>query len=319
MTADLAIVVVSTNEAHWLSACLSSVFQHRGSVSLDVVVADNESTDGTEELVQSEFPEARVVRCPNHGFGHANNRGVMTTDARYVLFLNPDTVVLEGTFEALVRAMDERPAVGVAGVRQVMPDGDVFPTIRRFPSVRRSLFEALGAERIPFGASRLGERELDMAVYDTEARCDWTSGSFMFTRREALDSAGLFDERFFIYSEETDLCYRIKQAGWEIVHLPVFTIVHHADKAGWKPKVYAQEAFARRQYMRKHYSLPRRAAGTAALALGYALRATLGGRNRELNHARRACARASLAALLGCARPPYGEPPARAVAPRRRR
>ena len=165
MAADLAIVIVSTNEAQWLTACLSSVFAHRGGAVLDVVVADNESTDGTEDLVRAQFPEARVVRCANHGFGHANNRGVMTTEARYVLFLNPDTEIRDGTFEELVTTMDERPEIGVAGVRQLTPDGEVFPTIRRFPSVRRSLFEALGSERFPIGASRLGERELDPAAY----------------------------------------------------------------------------------------------------------------------------------------------------------
>ena len=96
MDADLAVVIVSTNEARWLPPCLTSVFAHAGDISLDVVVADNDSVDGTRELVESDFPDARVVTCRNHGFGHANNRGLETTSARYVLFLNPDTEILDG-------------------------------------------------------------------------------------------------------------------------------------------------------------------------------------------------------------------------------
>ena len=113
---DLAVIVVSTNEAQWLRACLTSVFEHRGACSLDVVVADNGSTDGTAELVTGEFPQARVVACVNRGFAHANNRALETTNARYALFLNPDTEIRTGTFEALMRHLDEHREVGLAGV-----------------------------------------------------------------------------------------------------------------------------------------------------------------------------------------------------------
>ena len=106
---DLAIITVSTNEAEWLRPCLSTVFSHLGDISADVVVVDNDSRDGTAEVVASEFPDARVVWSRNHGFSHANNRGLMTCNARYVLFLNPDTEILEGTFAELVAMMDERP------------------------------------------------------------------------------------------------------------------------------------------------------------------------------------------------------------------
>ncbi|HKN45568.1 MAG TPA: glycosyltransferase, partial [Propionibacteriaceae bacterium] len=95
---DLAVIVVSTNEAHWLGPCLGTVFAHMGDLRADVVVADNRSTDSTHEFVESEFPAARVVTCNNHGFGHANNCGLLTTDARYVVFLNPDTEIRDGSF-----------------------------------------------------------------------------------------------------------------------------------------------------------------------------------------------------------------------------
>ena len=128
----LAVIVVSTNEAAWLKPCLKTVFAHAGALDLDVIVADNESTDGTAELVLQEFPSARVVQCVNRGFGHANNRCYMATDAPYALFLNPDTEVLDGTFADLVSEMNRRPDLGVIGVKQLTPDGQLYPTIRRF-------------------------------------------------------------------------------------------------------------------------------------------------------------------------------------------
>jgi N-acetylglucosaminyl-diphospho-decaprenol L-rhamnosyltransferase len=308
---DLAIIIVSTNEARWLRPCLESVYRSAGDIRLDVVIADNESTDGTRELVEQEFPDARVVTCENRGFAHANNRGLQTTNARYALFLNPDTEVLEGTFESLVAALDARPDVGLAGVKQRTPDGLLFPTVRRFPNAFRALGEALGSERLGLRGDWFGERELRLDRYERELDCDWTSGSFMIARREALESAGYMDERFFIYSEEPDLCLRMKRAGWRVRHLPSMTILHHADKAGPSPRMAAQDAYARMQYAQKHLGLMHRGAYRAALALRWVLRLPGPG-------ARRPAARASLSILLGRGAAPFGTPPGQALAPRRR-
>lgn len=315
--ADLAVIVVSTNEREWLGECLGSVFERAGGIELQVFVADNESTDGTREFVEREFPEARVVACANHGFAHANNRALMLSSARYVLFLNPDTRIAEGTLAGLVRAMDERPRVGLAGVRQVTGDGEVYPTIRRFPNALRALGQALGAEQLrgPGPLTRLvRERELDPAAYDREGECDWTTGAFMLARREALEAAGILDERFFIYSEETDLCRRIKGAGFEVRHLPALTIVHYAGKGGLRPRMEAQDAYARLQYARKHFSPAHRAAYRLALALGRALRWLRAAVRRD-GDARAAHGRA-LAVLAARGAPPFGPPPPTAVRPR---
>lgn len=308
MTADLAVIVVSTDEARWLGPCLSSLRAAAGDIELDVVVVDNDSRDGTHELVEDDFPEARVVWSENRGFAHANNRGAVTCDARYVLFLNPDTEVVEGTLADLVEAMDARPEVGLAGVRQITADGRLWPTIRYFPGPLRALGEALGSERWPRRPRWSGERELDLSVYDGEVACDWTSGSFMLVRREALLAAGLLDERFFIYSEEPDLCLRIKRAGWDVRHLPLLTILHHAGKAGIRPRMEAQDAYTRMQYARKHFSPPARAAYGAALLARHGLRAVLARRLDE-SEPRRAAARAAMATIAGRSSPPFGPPP----------
>ena len=311
---DLAVIVVSTNEGRWLHPCLRTILSHQGDCRLDLVVVDNESTDDTRTVV-AEFPAARIVLSRNRGFAHANNRGLMTTDARYVLFLNPDTEIRSGTFEELVHALDQRSEVGLAGVVQLDSDGQIYPTIRRFPNALRALGGAFGGERLPVRPKWLLERELDIKQYQREADCDWTSGSFMFVRREALESAGFMDERFFIYSEEPDLCLRLKGAGWQVRHLPQMTIVHHAGKAGIRPRMSAQDAYTRIQLARKHFSPAHRMAYEVALALGYLVRA-IAPDGREASAGRRAGAQAALRVLLGIDGPPFGAPPRQAVAGR---
>jgi N-acetylglucosaminyl-diphospho-decaprenol L-rhamnosyltransferase len=310
----LSVIIVSANSASWLRPCLETVFGRAGDVDLDVVVVAAGCTDETVVLVEREFPEARVISCDNRGFAHANNRALRTVDADWVLFLNPDTEVLRGTLADLVERLDSDPTVGLVGVRQVTPDGRLSPTIRRFPNASRTFFEALGSEHFPFRASWLGERELDLRIYDREVSCDWTSGSFMLVRWEALQSAGLMDERFFLYSEETDLCLRIKQAGWEIRHLPYVTILHHENKAGWNPRLDAQAAYAKRQYFRKHLSPLHRLAATAGLVLGYSIRSAFGGGGPG----RRESSRAALATLFGRRPPPFGAPSQVALTYKRR-
>jgi N-acetylglucosaminyl-diphospho-decaprenol L-rhamnosyltransferase len=311
--ADLAIVVVSTNEAHWLDRCLTTVFERAGTAELEVIVVDNSSTDGTREFVESRFPQARVVTSPNRGFSYGNNRGLEAADARYLLMLNPDTEVIDGDFGELVDMLDARPQVGLVGVRQVTADGELWPTIRRFPSPSRALGEALRSERWPVHPGWSGERVLDWPSYEQECPCDWTSGSFMLMRREALLSAGLLDERSFIYSEEPDLCLRMRTAGWEIRHLPQMTIVHHAGKGGIRPRMAAQLAFSRRLYAAKHFGRVERALFLSACGLGLLIRALSGGGAHAA--ARREASKLALSTLIGRVEPPFGAPQQTAVSP----
>ena len=307
---DLTVVIVSFNDKDWLETCLTSVLAHTGAISADVVVVDNGS-DGAHEFVGERFASVRTVQCENRGFGHANNVAVRSGAGRYVLFLNPDTELVDGSLDGLVDALDERPQVGVAGVRQVTDDGTLWPTIRYFPNFARAVGDALGAERLPYRPRWAGERELDLALYDRETICDWTSGSFMLVRREALLSAGLFDERFFVYSEEPDLCLRIKRAGWDVRHLPRMTIVHHAGKGGVQPRMKAQDAFTRMQYARKHFTSAHRLAYLFAIGAGYVVRGALHP-DTERAHIRSA-ARLALSTLVGRSGPPFSSPPGTAL------
>jgi GT2 family glycosyltransferase len=308
---DITVIVVSFNDGRWLQRCLTSLFAHAGRATLEVVIVDNGS-DGAHRLVRSTFPEVHTRVCENHGFAHGNNVALAAATGRYVLFLNPDTEVVDGTFGDLVDALDRRQHVGLVGVRQVTADGTLWPTIRYFPTFSRALGDALGAERWPRRPRWAGERELDRSLYERETDCDWTSGSFMLARREAILSAGLFDERFFLYSEEPDLCLRIKRAGWGIRHVPWMTIMHHAGKGGTRPQMVAQDAFTRRQYAQKHFGTSHRTAYLTAVGSGHLLRAMFG--DGDGHRDRHEASRLALRTLTGRAGPPFGPPPPTAYA-----
>lgn len=311
---DLAVIIVSTNDVDWLRPCLTSLDTGLGDLDVDVVIADNQSIDGTAQLIAEEFPAARVVQCANHGFGHANNRAALTCDARYILFLNPDTELRQGRLAELIAVLDERPDIGLASVRQVTPDGAVYPTIRRFPDALRAFGEAIGCERIP-GLRRLSPRVLDAGAYERETDCDWLTGAFMVVRSEAIDGVGLFDERFFMSSEEVDLALRIKQAGWRVVHLPYVTILHHVHMG--KPlglRMEAQYALARSQYARKHFSRSHRAVYLSVVRMRYRIRLLMGLLPGQGSY-RRDAALGALRTLRGAQPPPYEEPPAVALRP----
>jgi N-acetylglucosaminyl-diphospho-decaprenol L-rhamnosyltransferase len=302
---DLAVVITAMNEARWLQALLPTIDRGHGSADFEVVVADIESTDDTREVIAA-FPFVRAVPVVNRGFAHANNVAAATTDARYILYLNADTELAEGTLADLVAAMDERPEVGLAGVRQLNAAGTLLPTMRRFASPGRRLATALGSERL---APRLGKRVLDMELYRTERSCEWTVGSFMLVRREALESAGAMDERFFFTAEEEDFCMRIRGAGWDVRHLPQFAIVHHAGKRGLDERFATQLAFAEMQFAAKHFGPIRLRAFQAALALNHSIRLL------SPSAARRRVSRAALDATLGRVGSPFAPPPETAMPP----
>ena len=273
---DLTVVIVSANDGGWLPGCLSSLAPALEGVSSKVVVVDNGSLDDTASVVRERFPDVHLIEAENRGFAAGNNRALPACDARYVLFLNPDTEILAGRFADLLGFLDANPKIGLLGCRHVMPDGGIQRTIRRFPSPGRVWGQAIGCERLPFGLARLGERVLDDAPYERVGGCDWVSGSFMLVRAETIAAAGFMDERFFLYSEETDLCLRVRRAGWRVVFSPQMTILHHAGRAGLDSRLQAQSAFARRQYARKHFGGLRGGLFRLGLVFHYALRSAMG-------------------------------------------
>jgi N-acetylglucosaminyl-diphospho-decaprenol L-rhamnosyltransferase len=301
---DLSVVVVTYNGRELALETLASAQANAGPISTEWLVADSGSTDGTPEAVERDFPEARVFRCKNLGFAHGNNVALRAARGRYLLLLNPDVEIERGTFADLVAALDERPHVGAASVVQRGAGGELLPSIRRFPSPSRDMGEALFCPRWPI-LRHVQELDMDFERYFEERPADWLSGAFLVARREAVERVGLMDERFFLYSEEIDWCYRIHRAGWDIRHLPVMEIVHHCG--GYAPERVAELCHSRVLFARKHFRPLRAASIRAALALKHTVRLLLLAAPSVVSRATRARLRGEaygLAVALGGMRPP---------------
>jgi hypothetical protein len=292
---DACVIVVSDGDEGRLGAALASVLEHAGWLELDAVVVD--TGDGrVASHVEERFIDVRTIRCPGRGLNHACNRALETVSARYVLFLNPDLEVCEGSLSTLVAALDSRPNVALAGARHLSVEGDLLPSMKRFPSARHVLAEAFGIDRLPAVKRVLGEYELDKRKYARETACDWTTG-FMLVRRVAMEKDGWFDERFPRFAGEADLCLRLKRAGWQVVYSPALTVRRRHVSRWENARLEVQAAQARMQYARKHF--PRAAADYRwAMALRYALRLALYTASGRYGRGRRQAARAALATVL---------------------
>ncbi|HEY0390338.1 MAG TPA: glycosyltransferase family 2 protein [Solirubrobacterales bacterium] len=302
---DLSVVIVTHNGREMALRTLRSARASLGDLEAEWIVADSASTDGTPEAIEREFEDVEVLHVPNRGFAAGNNVGIGWAQGRYVLLLNPDVEVLEGSFADLVTALDSRPDVGIASVVQRGSDGELQYSMRRFPSPGRDLGESLFAARWPFFKS-MQELETRSGLYRLETSSDWVVGAFLCARAEAVASIGPMDERFFLYSEEIDWCLRAHQAGWDVRHLPVMTVTHHAGRRD-SGDLMAQLAFSRSLFARKHHGLLGALGIRGALAVGHLLRIGL----RTPQALYKAAARERLGAearalrvLLGLGKPP---------------
>jgi N-acetylglucosaminyl-diphospho-decaprenol L-rhamnosyltransferase len=270
---DLTVVIVTHNGRELALATLRSARANSGDLAVEWIVADSGSSDGTPDAVEREWPDVRVIRCANLGFAHGNNAALVHARGRHVLLMNPDVEIRRGTLAELVAALDERPGVGAASVIQRGTDGVLLPSIRRFPSPGRDLGEALFAARWP-ALRGVQELDLDFGRYRAERSADWLSGAFLIARREAIEEVGQLDERFFLYSEEIDWCYRLREAGWEIRHLPVMEIIHHCGPSE-APQLVAELSHSRVLFAQKHYGRGRASLIRMALTLKHLLRLIL--------------------------------------------
>jgi GT2 family glycosyltransferase len=224
---DVSIVIVSFNTRDVLRDCLRSVYREMGSLRVQVIVVDNASVDGSAAMIKQEFPEALLMRSEvNLGFGRANNMGFQSARGRYIVLLNSDAFLTEGSLERSVAYMEATPRAGLGGGRLIGRDGSWQPSARMFPTVFSDLIVLSGlAARFP--RSRLfGRFDRTWANPMDAADVDWVPGAFSILRAETLAAVGAFDPRFFLYYEEVDLCLRIKQKGYSICYWPDIVIVH---------------------------------------------------------------------------------------------
>jgi GT2 family glycosyltransferase len=254
---DLSIIIVSFNTAERLRACLASVAASVGVGGAETFVVDNASSDGSVEMVEQEFPWVRVLRSgANRGFAWANNVALRRARGRRILLLNPDTELEPTALASMIAYLDAHPEAAAVGPKLVRGDGSLDPACRRsFPNPEVAFYRMSGLARLFPESPRFGRYNLTHVRADQEMEVDALSGAFMLVRREVIDQVGLLDERFFMYGEDLDWAYRMKEKGWSIRYNPRVTVVHHKGESSRRASRQATVAFFRAMhgFYAKHY------------------------------------------------------------------
>ena len=247
---DVSIVIVNWNAKDYLRICLKSIADETPNLNVEVFVVDNASADGSAEMVREEFPGVRLIaNADNKGFAAANNQGMRQSRGRYVLLLNPDTVILENAIEKSVAFADRTPRAGVVGCRVLETMDRAQRTGFRFPGPLNTFWTMSGLTSA-FPGSRVFSGHLYAGWdRDSERRLEVVSGMYMLVRRQAIEEVGLMDEAYFVYAEEADWCFRFWKAGWECVFTPEARILHTEGGS----KSTAKDAV--RMYVQKQKSL----------------------------------------------------------------
>ena len=255
---DLSIVIVNYNVRHFLEQALLSVRKALRQVEGEVWVVDNNSVDGSVSMVREKFPEVKLIaNKDNPGFSVANNQAIRQASGRYILLLNPDTVVEEDTFRKVVDFMDAHPDAGGLGVKMIDGKGEFLPESKRgLPTPQVAFYKMFGLSRL-FPRSRVfGRYHLGYLDKEQVQQVEVLAGAFMLLRKSVLDEIGLLDETFFMYGEDIDLSYRITRAGYKNYYFPGTTIIHYKGESTKKTSVNYVFVFYRAMviFAKKHYS-----------------------------------------------------------------
>jgi GT2 family glycosyltransferase len=289
---DLSVVIVNYNVRNFLEQALHSVQRAALRISAEVFVVDNNSVDGSVPMVRETFPDVELIaNVSNVGFGAANNMAIERSKGRYVLILNPDTIVQEDTFQRMVSFMDRHPEAGAVGCQILNPDGTFAPESRRsFPTPQVGFYRISGLGRLFPKSPRFGRYNMTFLPRDQVAEVDALSGSCMMLRAEAVvpsrGGVGLFDEDFFMYGEDLDLCYRIQKAGWKIFYTPDTQIIHYKGESTKKGEIRYVRLFygAMVLFTRKHLSGRYSTVVAGVLQTAIMLRAGLSVLSRATTH-----------------------------------
>lgn len=234
---NVSIVIANWNTCDILHDCLISIYEQESDIDYEIIVVDNASTDGSVEMLRKEFPQVVLIaNTENRGLAAANNQGIKLAKGRYVLLLNSDTKILDNAISKSVAFADSHPNSAVVGCRVLNPDQTLQPTCFMFPSILNMLLSSSYLYKV-FPKSTFFGREMMSWWGRMDTReVDVVTGCFMLVRQEAIKQVGMVDEQFFMYAEETDWCYRIKQAGWKVLFTPIAEIIHLGEASSKKIK-----------------------------------------------------------------------------------
>jgi hypothetical protein len=228
---NISVVIVAWNAKHYLELCLESLEKAPPRRSMEILVVDNASEDGTAEMVEARFPYVKLIKSgENLGFAKGNNVAIRQCQGRYIALVNPDVIVFPGCLDALADFLDQNPKVGNVGPRVFEPDMSMQSTCRRFPTLWNNFCDATGlATRFKNSRFFAGEH-MFYFPHDRTLKVDVLVGCFSFIRRETFDSVGLLDEKLFMYGDDVDWCRRAWKAGWEVVFYPGARAIHDRGK-----------------------------------------------------------------------------------------
>jgi GT2 family glycosyltransferase len=230
-TVDISVVIVAWNARHYLELCLESLSKTTQRHSMEVLVIDNASADGSVEMVEGKYPWVKLIKnMENLGFSKGNNVGIRLCQGRYVALVNPDAIVLPGCLDALADFLDQNPKVGNVGPRVFNPDMTQQSTCRRFPTLWNNLCSATRLESLFRGSSFFAGEHMFYFLHDRTLSVDVIVGCFSMIRRVAFDNVGLLDEDLFMYGDDIDWCRRARNAGWQVVFYPGAQAIHDRGK-----------------------------------------------------------------------------------------
>ncbi|MCW3102548.1 MAG: putative glycosyltransferase [Bacteroidetes bacterium] len=254
----LSVIIVNYNVQHFLEQCLHSVRKASKNVSTEIFIVDNNSVDGSVQMVKEKFPEAFLIENKkNTGFSYANNQAIRISKGEYVLLLNPDTVVEEDTFEKVVSFMDAHPDAGGLGVKMLDGKGNFLPESKRgLPTPSVAFYKIFGFSKLFPKSKTFGKYHLGFLDKDKTHEVEILSGAFMLMRKSVLDKVGLLDETFFMYGEDIDLSYRILLGGYKNYYFPETRIIHYKGESTKKSSVNYVFVFYRAMviFAEKHFS-----------------------------------------------------------------
>jgi GT2 family glycosyltransferase len=272
---DVSLVIVNWNTKDLVLKCIKSAIETGGACAQEIIVVDNASGDDSVDAIKRDYPDVIVIRNEkNYGFARANNIGIKKSKGRYVCLVNSDVQVLGRTIGYLIDYMDKTPNAGIVGPKILWPDMTLQDSCRKFPTLWTKLCETVALNRIFPRSTVFSGEHMQFFAHDQVKKVDSLAGCFMMIRQTALKEVGLFDEQYFIYSEETDLCKRFSESGWDIVFLPEVSVVHHhaASTAKDPVRFAVEQQRSLLKYWKKHHSLPVRACFLSLVFIHHAAR-----------------------------------------------
>ena len=254
----LSIVIVNYNVKHFLEQCLKSVYQAIQNIEAEVFVVDNNSIDGSQDMVRSSFTDVKLIaNSKNTGFSTANNQAIKESKGEYVLLLNPDTVVPENCFQALLEFADKTPDLGGCGIPMYDGQGNYLPESKRgLPTPEVAFYKMIGLNKLFPKSKKFGKYHLGYLAPDQNHEVEILAGAFMLIRKKVLDKIGLLDETFFMYGEDIDLSYRITKAGWKNYYFAGSRIIHYKGESTKKLSTNYVKVFYKAMviFAEKHYA-----------------------------------------------------------------